>query len=122
MTDKLVAAIVEGIQEKKGHNIAIIDFSGVEGAIAHYFVVAEGNSPSQVEAVAESIGETVRKTTGEKPVRVIGLGLSHWVAMGYTDVLVHIFVPDVRRFYDLESLWQDVPIERVPDLVMPAVT
>lgn len=115
MTDELVAAIVKGIQEKKGHNVAIIDFRDTEGAIAHYFVCAEGNTPTQVEAIAEAIDTTVRTAVGESPAHIVGLGLSHWVAMDYIEAIVHIFVPDARHFYDLEGLWQDVPTQHLPD-------
>ena len=113
---KLVDTIIEGIQEKKGTGISVIDLRGTEGAICSYFVICQGNSPMQVEAIADSVEEFARERAGEKPVRIVGLENAVWVAMDYTDVMVHIFVPDIRSYYSLESLWQDAPIEQIPDL------
>lgn len=113
---KLVETAVNGIQEKKGKGIKIIDMEGMEGVIAQAFVVCEGNSPSQVSAIADSVEEFIRKELKEKPVRVAGLENSIWVAMDYVDIMVHVFLPEARDFYDLESLWQDAEITELPDL------
>ena len=115
-TEKLIETIIEGIQEKKGSNIVVIDLSGVDGSICRAFVVCQGNSPTQVEAIAESIGDTVRQKLAEKPTHVVGLENAQWVAMDYTDVMVHVFLPDVREYYDLEHLWEDAPTRLIPDL------
>ena len=115
-TKQLLDSIVRGIQEKKGQRIVIINLNSIEGAITKYFVVCQGNSPTQVEAIAESVGDMAREELGEKPTKVIGLETSHWVAMDYVDVLVHIFVPDMREFYDLENLWQDAPMTQIEDV------
>jgi len=113
---KLVEAITKGIQEKKGSKITIADLSGIEGTICHYFIICQGNSPAQVEAIADSITETARVEAGEKPVHVVGLTNAQWVAMDYTDVMVHIFLPEVRSYYDLENLWDDAALTDIPDL------
>ena len=114
-TETLVKTIVKGIQEKKGSNIVIADLSGIDGTICHYFVICQGNSPSQVEAITESVGDFARKELDERPAHVVGLENAQWVAMDYVDILVHIFVPDMREFYDLENLWQDAPMQTIPD-------
>ena len=116
-TSQLVETITKGIQEKKGENIIMANLRGIEGTVADYFVICQGNSPSQVEAITEAVGEIVRKDAGEKPVNVIGLGTDQWVAMDYTDVLVHIFLPETRQFYDLENLWEDAQLTHVPDIL-----
>ena len=115
-TNKLVETITEGIQEKKGKNIVIADLSGIDGAIAQYFIICQGTSPAQVEAIAESVGDMVRERMGEKPVGVVGLETDQWVAIDFVDALVHIFLPEVREFYDLEHLWEDAHLTRIPDL------
>ena len=107
--------IIEGIQEKKGSDIIVADLSNIEGAICRYFVICTGNSPAQVEAITDSVTDVVRANIGEKPVKVVGLENAQWVAMDYTDAMVHIFLPDVREYYDLEHLWEDAKMERVPD-------
>jgi len=114
--EKLVETITKGIQEKKGSNITIADLSGIEGSICHYFVICQGNSPSQVEAITDSVEEFARVNAGEKPVKVAGLTNAQWVAMDYTDVIVHIFLPETRQFYDLENLWEDAKITTLKDL------
>ena len=108
---ELTDTIIKGIQEKKGQKISIVDLRGIEGAICSYFVICQGNSPMQVEAITDSVVETVREELGEKPVHVVGLDNAQWVAMDYTDVMVHIFLPDVREYYDLEHLWDDAKLE-----------
>ena len=115
-TKKLVETIIKGIQEKKGTNIVVADLSGIEGTICRYFIICQGNSPAQVEAIAESVGGMARKDLQEKPAHVVGLENAQWVAMDYTDVLVHVFLPDVREYYDLEHLWEDATLNRIPDL------
>lgn len=115
-TKNLVKTITEGIKEKKGNNIVIADLSNIEGAICNYFVICNGNSPAQVEAITDSVGELVRKDAGEKPINVAGIGNDQWVAMDYSDVLVHIFLPETRNFYDLEHLWEDAKLTRIPNV------
>ena len=110
---KLVESITKGIQEKKGENIVVADLGNIEGAICRYFVICTGNSPAQVEAITESITDVVRIDRGEKPVKVVGLENCQWVAMDYTDAMVHVFLPDVREDYDLEHLWEDATIEKL---------
>ena len=112
----MLDTIVEGIQDKKGANITIADLEGLDGTICKYFVICQGNSPMQVEAIADEIEETARIDAQQKPVRVVGRENAVWVAMDYSDVMVHVFVPDAREYYDLEHLWSDAPMEMIPNL------
>ena len=112
---KLVDTAVKGIKEKKGKNICIIDMEGMDGVIAQAFVVCEGGSPSQISAITESVEEIMRKDLKEKTVRTAGTDNCIWVAMDYTDIMVHIFLPEARDFYNLEELWQDAPTTLVPE-------
>ncbi|MBQ4633334.1 MAG: ribosome silencing factor [Prevotella sp.] len=116
VTDKLTNAIIEGIQEKKGYDITVVDLATIEGTICNKFIICQGNSPSQVEAIADSIEEFARVKGGEKPVNIVGLGLSQWVAMDYVDVIVHIFLPDTREYYNIENLWEDAGVINIPNL------
>ena len=115
-SQKLVDSIVKGIQDKKGSGIVIADLTQIDGAVCNYFIICQGNSPTQVEAIAGSVGDYVREAEGEKPVRCIGLGAAQWVAIDFVDVMVHIFLPQTREFYDLEHLWEDAKLTRLPDL------
>ena len=114
-TETLVQTIIKGIQEKKGSNIVVADLSGIDSTICNNFIVCQGNSPTQVEAIAESVGDMARMELQERPAHVVGLENAQWVAMDYTDVLVHIFLPDVRQYYDLEHLWDDAQLTHIPD-------
>ena len=115
-TTRLVEAITKGIQEKKGSQVVVADLSGIDGTICKNFVVCQGNSPAQVDAITESVGDIARIELKEKPPHVVGLDYAQWVAMDYTDVMVHIFLPDVREYYDLEHLWEDAQLTYIPDL------
>ncbi|MGI6242120.1 MAG: ribosome silencing factor [Prevotella sp.] len=115
-TTKLVKTITKGIQDKKGQAITIVDLSHIDGAIANYFIICEGSSANQVEAIAESVGDICREEMGEKPIGVNGLGNNQWVAIDFVDVLVHIFQPETRVFYNLEELWEDAKLTKIPSI------
>lgn len=113
---ELIEQITKGIQEKKGHNIVIVDLSDIEDTICNYFVICQGNSPTQLMAITDAVKDAAHEGAGQKPIATIGLQNAQWVAMDYGDVLVHIFLPEIREFYDLEHLWADAKLEKVPEL------
>ncbi|MBQ8501860.1 MAG: ribosome silencing factor [Bacteroides sp.] len=115
-TKRLIQLITEGIQDKKGKKIIVADLTHIDDTICNYFVICQGNSPSQVTAIVESIKEFTRKGTGSKPYAIDGLRNAEWVAMDYANVLVHVFQPETRTFYDLEHLWADAKLTEIPDL------
>ena len=109
-TQKLIETIVEAIDDKKGKNIVSLDLSGFDGAICSHFVVCNADSTTQVCAIADSIEEKMLTTLGEKVWRIEGQQTGLWVAMDYVDVVVHIFLTELRDFYRLEDLWADAPM------------
>lgn len=113
---EVIKQIIEGIQEKKGKEIVVVDMLELGNSICDYFVICQGNSPNQVSAITGSIEDVVRENCGKKPYAIDGLRNAQWVAMDYGDILVHIFLPDVRRFYDIEHLWADATLTTIPDL------
>lgn len=115
-TKALIEAITEGIQDKKGKRIVIADLTEIDDTICNYFIICQGNSPSQVTAIVESIHERARVEAHLKPYAVDGLRNANWVAMDYGEVLVHVFLPEARQFYDLEHLWADAKLNEIPDL------
>jgi len=115
-TETFVNRIIEGIQEKKGKRITIVDMTCLE-AVCSYFIICEGTSNTQIMAITDSIHEYVRKTTGQKPFATDGLSNATWVVMDYGDIMVHVFEPDSRAFYNLEHLWSDAKLTDVPDMV-----
>ena len=114
--NNLVEIIIEGIQEKKGQKIVIADLTEIEDTICNYFVICQGNSPNQVSVIADSVWDYTFQETGEKPTAIDGQQNAQWVAMDYSDVLVHIFLPETREFYNLENLWADAKLTYIPDI------
>lgn len=114
--ESIVESIIAGIQDRKGEKITVVDLSGIEESICQYFVICQGSTPNQTLAIEESIDDTVRIKESRKPDFVAGRTYAHWIAMDYGDVMVHIFTPEDRSFYNLEHLWADAVIEEIPDL------
>lgn len=115
-TQLLIDKIIEGIQDKKGQHIVIADLTSIDDTICKYFIICQGNSPSQVASIVDSVKEIARKEAGVKPITIDGLKNAEWVVMDYADVLVHIFLPDIRAFYNLEHLWADAKTTTIPDI------
>lgn len=114
--DNLQQLIIEGIQERKGRNITIVDMSEIESAAASRFIIAEGSSSMQVGAIADSVRDYLFDHGRIKPYNYDGYTNSEWIVIDYGDTLVHIFVPEARRRYNLEELWNDAVITEIPDL------
>ena len=113
---KLIQQITEGIQDKKGKKIVIADLTQIDDTICNYFVICQGNSRLQVCGFVDSVKDFTRKGANSKPFAVDGLRNAEWVAMDYSDVLVHVFLPEARDFYNLEHLWADAKLTQIPDL------
>ncbi len=110
--DKVLATIVEAIQDKKGKNIVSLDMTGFDGAICSHMVVCNAASTTQVEAISNGVEEMLEQKLGEKLYRVEGRQTGLWVAMDYVDIVVHIFQTELRDFYRLEELWSDAPLTK----------
>ncbi len=101
--------VLEGIREKKGYQIVQIDLSRINNSICDYFVICHGNSRTQVEAIADSVENTVLKNAGVRPWHKEGWQNAEWILLDYVDVVVHVFDVKSRSFYNLEGLWADAP-------------
>ena len=102
--------IVNGILEKKGKDITILNLTGLHNSMFDYFIICNGTSKPQTEAIAESIQYEVKKAIGENPRQVEGLVNAEWVLIDYFDVIVHVFQKEAREFYNLERLWADAEV------------
>lgn len=108
--------IIEGIQERKGKKITIVDLSEIESAAASKFIICEGTSTMQVNSVADSVRDYLLEQARIKPYNYDGYTNSEWIVIDYGDTLVHVFLPQVRERYNLEELWSDATITEIPDL------
>lgn len=116
MTQDLIDIVIEGIQDKKGRNIVVADLSSIDTAPTQAFVICTAGSPAQVDSIVDSIENFARTRIGERPTAIAGRNNNLWVAMDFGNVMVHIFLPETREYYDLEHLWDDAAITQVPDL------
>jgi ribosome-associated protein len=114
-TEQLIAAIVEGIQRKKGIDIVKIDLTKINNTECKYFIICHGNSNTQVDAISHSVEDTVIEYLNEKVWHTDGYQNSIWVLLDYADIMVHIFQREARGFYDLENLWADAQIELIKE-------
>ena len=105
--DEMLMSIIEGLEEVKGNDIAVMDLRELDGAMANYFVLCSGTSTTQVEALARKAEEFTKKNLGERPRKVEGVRNAQWVLMDYFTIVVHIFYEPVRAHYNLEELWSD---------------
>lgn len=114
--DNLQQLIIDGIQDRKGHNITIVDMSHIDTAATSKFIIAEGTSSMQVAAIADSVRDYLLEHADTKPYNYDGYGNAEWIVVDYGSILVHIFVPETRHKYNLEELWSDAKITQIPDL------
>ncbi|MHB9056304.1 MAG: ribosome silencing factor [Paludibacteraceae bacterium] len=113
---EIVDKIVEGIQEKKGKKIVIVDLNQLNEAPCSFFVICEGDSNTHVNSIAFSIKDWVNEKIKVKPYASDGFGNAQWIAMDYGQIIVHVFQRPFREFYDLEHLWEDADLQLIPDL------
>ena len=106
-TDQLITQIVLGIEDVKGQDIEILDLRDIENTVCDYFIICNGTSNTQVNAIVASVQKSVSKTLKEKPWHVEGSDNAEWILMDYVHVVVHVFQKHIREFYDIEGLWGD---------------
>jgi ribosome-associated protein len=111
--DILLANIIKGIEEVKGNNIDILDLRALENTVCDYFVICNGNSNTQVNAIVNSIQKVVSKELKDKPWHIEGTDVAEWVLMDYVHIVVHVFQKHIREYYDIESLWGDAKITSI---------
>jgi len=106
-TEYLAWAIAQGMFERKAEEIKILDMRNVKSASTDFFVISHAESDKQVEAIARSVDEEVKKLTGEMPWHREGMENNEWVLLDYFNVVAHVFQREKREFYAVEELWGD---------------
>ena len=102
---KMVKLAYQALEEKKGEDITVIEIKDIS-IIADYFIIANGTNSSQVDALVNSVNQTLGKE-GFEPKRIEGVRSASWILMDYGDVVVHVFSKEDRLFYNLERIWRD---------------
>ncbi len=113
----LAEEIATLLDKKKAKQVKILKVTE-KTVIADYFVIAGGTSSTQVKALADEVEYQIGVDKNIKPVNVEGRGTGGWILLDYENVIVHVFDPKMREFYNLEKLWaecEEVPFERIED-------
>lgn len=108
--------IVDAIQDIKGKNILKLDLRSLDDAPADYFIICEGDSSTQINAIAGNIQKRTKTEIGQRALHREGLNSTTWVLVDYFNTIVHVFHPESREFYALEELWGDAEITEYQNL------
>jgi len=109
---KIIKNIIQAIQQKKGANIITLDLRKIPEAVADFFVICEADNQPQIRAISDNVEDIVKKKCEEVPYRHEGMKHLHWVVIDYVNVVVHIMLPETRKFYKLEDMWNDAKTEK----------
>jgi|TARA_R100000501_G_scaffold10060_1_gene19864 ribosome-associated protein len=114
-SDALHDLVLSSLDDDKAQDIVDIPLAG-KSEIADHMIIASGRSTRQVAAMAQKLSERIKKDTGN-PVRIEGLPAADWVLVDAGDIVVHLFRPEVRSFYNLEKMWG---MDAAPDGASPS--
>ncbi len=106
-SSKIIKTIINAIHEKKGENVISLDLRKIPEAVADFFIICEANNPSLLKAIADEIEHEVKERCGESAYKHEGRQAQQWILIDYVNVVVHIMLPEPRKFYQLEEMWSD---------------
>ena len=106
---KIFKTIIHAIQEKKGENIVSLDLRKIPEAVADFFIICQANNNNQLRAIADYIEKDVKENCDESPYKHEGRQAEQWILIDFVNVVVHVMLPEPRKFYQLEELWSDAP-------------
>lgn len=115
-SEALNHSIIEGIRDKKGKNIVQLDLRHLDDAPADFFIICEGDSNVHVKAISDSVYQRVKEETFTTPLHTEGSMNARWVLMDYFNIVVHVFYPETRMFYELENLWSDAKVTEFAEI------
>ncbi len=105
--NKLFRTIVKAIQDKKGENIISLDLKKIPEAVSDFFIIADASNSVQLKAIADNVEEQVKQNCNETPYKHEGRKGEQWILIDYINIVVHIMLPETRKFYKLEEMWND---------------
>ena len=104
---KIFKTIIKAIQEKKGERVVSLDLRKIHEAVADFFIICEAINQPQIRAFSDFVEQEVKKKSGESPYHHEGKENMQWVILDYVNIVVHIMMPEQRKFYKLEEMWSD---------------
>ena len=108
-SSKIIKSIIQAIQDKKGEQIVSLDLRKIPEAVADFFIICEASNNNQLRAIADNIEKEVKEKCDDTPYKHEGRQAEQWILIDYVNVVVHIMLPEPRKFYNLEELWSDAP-------------
>ncbi len=108
---RLFKSIINAIQEKKGEKIMSLDLRKINEAVADFFIICEAGNPQQVRAIGQFVEEEVKKHCDENAYKHEGYQALQWVLIDYVNIVVHVMLPDTRKFYNLDEMWSDAEMQ-----------
>lgn len=112
---RIFKTIIRAIQDKKGENIISLDLRKIPEAVSDFFVICQASNPNQLKAIADNVEEAVKKNCGELPFKHEGRQAQQWILIDYINIVIHVMLPEPRKFYRLEEMWSDAPAEAHED-------
>ena len=106
---KIFKTIIHAIQEKKGEHIVSLDLRKIPEAVADFFIICQCSNTTQLRAIADFIETDVKEKCLEAAYKHEGRQGQQWILIDYVNVVVHVMLPEPRKFYQLEEMWHDAP-------------
>ncbi|MFZ1529449.1 MAG: ribosome silencing factor [Ferruginibacter sp.] len=107
---KIFKSIINAVQDKKAENIISLDLRKIPEAVADFFIICEANNTTQLKAIADNVEHEVKTSCGELAYKHEGRQAQQWILIDYVNIVVHIMLPEPRKFYRLEEMWSDASI------------
>jgi ribosome-associated protein len=104
---------VRAAESKKATEIKVLDLTGIT-SFADFFVICTGANQRQIQAICDEVGVQLKQQAGELPISMEGYNQAEWILTDYGDLLIHIFSPKAREYYDLERLWRSAKTVDIP--------
>jgi ribosome-associated protein len=104
---KIFKTIIKAIQDKKGEHIVSLDLRKIPEAVSDFFIICQASNNNQLRAIADNIEKEVKDNCGENPFKHEGRQAEQWILIDYVNIVVHVMLPEPRKFYQLEELWSD---------------
>ena len=107
---KIFKTIIHAIGEKKGEKIVSLDLRKIPEAVADFFIICEASNPTQLRAIGDFIETDVKDKCLEMAYKHEGRQAQQWILIDYVNIVVHVMLPEPRKFYQLEEMWSDAPM------------